>query len=238
MDEIHIAIVDDQTDERVRNLWSILNAGKEYGCAGISFKAIDLEPFKRHEDQPFFTDMDWDMAEFLKPNSDYKRQDSYIFVHDSPYVLHVGWDGMDAIAFAKSGLDILLINRQMVNIHGNSAVNTINSLFPDLPIIIITGDDEGQLTQFSPPVYTQPYDGHDANVAGFVHKRWGLFKRGDATGIQTLALLHPELYGPGAKEDLISKHIQKYGPLLSAEYDSLIKAAEIDKAGMPYYYNE
>jgi hypothetical protein len=124
-----------------------------------------------------------------------------------------------------------LINREMINMDGHRAINLIKEIKPGLPMIIITGDDEGRLTQFIPPVYTQPFGGNKPNVDGYVNKRWDLYRRLDSTGVQALALLFPEEH-----KSLINKHEIKYGPIRASNFNELVEAAKMDKQYNKLYY--
>jgi CheY-like chemotaxis protein len=230
----NIAIVDDQTDCRDKDLYGLLHAGQDYGLSGLTFRDVDFSPFLSHEDPPFShaSEQLIEMPEFLVEDRDYKSREGYILDPDSQYVLHVGWDGVHAVKFAQQGLDLLLINREMITLDGHKAVDNIREKGLALPIIIITGDNEGALTQFSPPVYTQPFEGHQPNVNGYVHKYWDLFRKLDATGVQALALLFPEQYGY-----LLKKHEEKYGgPILAPNYAELVAKAIIDRQHNMLYY--
>jgi CheY-like chemotaxis protein len=231
--KIAIALVDDQKDQRDRNLYSMLHAGEEHGLPGIRFCDVDVRAFLTHEDQPFSQPDEqlMEMPEFLIPGGDYKSNAGYLLDPSSPYVLRVGWDGSDAIAFAQEGIDLLVINRHMDNVDGHRAVAAIRERGIKVPIIIVTSDDEGQLMQFSPPVYTQAYGGNEPNVDGYVCKQHGLFRRIDSLGVQVLSLLHPAAYG-----HLRELHEEKFGPIYAPNIEEVVRNAELNKRSMPFYY--
>jgi len=232
--DINIAIVDDQVNFRNMLLYSLLNAGENYDIHGMRFKSVDASPFISHEDQPFSPPKEhiFQIPEFLVEEGDYKNPEGYILDPSSPYNLHVGGDGGDAVDFAAGGLDLLIINRQMIKLDGNRAINHIRKTNSSLPIIIVTSDDEGMLTQLSSSVYTQQYGDNMPNVNGYVSKKWGWDKRTDALGVQSLVLLFPDKYSK-----LIKEHEKIHGPIFASNLTELIERAEMDKSQNPTYYS-
>ena len=78
--EIHIAIVDDQQDQRDRNLYAILHAGEKYKCPRIRFRDVDITLFLEHEDSPFSSlkEQTYSMPEMFVNRGDCKTKYGYI----------------------------------------------------------------------------------------------------------------------------------------------------------------